>query len=257
MASNADAMNGKVALITGGARGIGLATAKVLHAQGWRIALTDIDAGALEPAAAEIGPDTLTYVLDVADIPEVFACVTHIAAEAGRLDLLVNNAGLFRNENFLDTSEETYDKLMTVNVKGAFFMLQACAKAMIAAGNGGVIVNMSSASGRSGRATQAVYGLTKSAMIHLTKSAALALGSHGIRVAAICPAAIETDMWADTVAQRRAVGGEAALQAFLDRFPLHRSGQPEEVAELIAFFASEKAAFMTGTTLDISGGLEM
>lgn len=247
---------GKVALITGGARGIGLCTAKAMRAQGWRIALADRDEEALTAAAQEVGGDTYTLVLDVSDIPAVREGVAKTARETGRLDCLVNNAGVFRNERFMDIDEAGYDRIMDVNLKGAFFVMQAAARAMKEAGNGGVIVNVSSASGRSGRPTQTIYGLSKAGLIHLTKSAAMALAPD-VRVVAVCPAAIETDMWTETLRQRREVGGEADVQALFARIPLGRSCAPEELAEIIAFLASEKASFLTGCALDVSGGMEM
>jgi NAD(P)-dependent dehydrogenase (short-subunit alcohol dehydrogenase family) len=145
---------------------------------------------------------------------------------------------------------------MDINLKGAFFCLQAAAKAMRATGNGGVIVNVASASGRSARPTQTVYGLSKAGLIHLTKSAAVAFAPD-IRVVCICPAAIDTDMMVENLAQRRAVGGEADAQGFLDRIPLGRMGTAEEVASLIAYVASNRAAYITGGSIDISGGLDM
>ena len=248
---------GKVALITGGAKGIGLAAARALRAQGWRIALADRDEATLNAAVAEVGPGTFPVVLDVSDIGAVRRTIPQVAAHfSNRLDCLVNNAGVFKNERFFDVDEAGYDRLMDVNLKGAFFVMQACAKAMKEAGNGGVIVNVASAAGRSGRPTQAIYGLTKAGLIHLTKSAALALAPD-VRVVAVCPAAIETDMWNETLAQRRAVGGEEDVKALFARIPLARSSTPEELAEIVAFLASDKAAFLTGCALDVSGGMEM
>jgi meso-butanediol dehydrogenase/(S,S)-butanediol dehydrogenase/diacetyl reductase len=247
---------GKVALITGGARGIGLATAHMLKAEGWRIALADRDTATLEAAAKEVGEDTIPVTLDVSDVSTVRTTIAALAAEAGRLDCLVNNAGVFKNERFFDIDEAGYDWLVDINLKGAFFVMQAAAKAMKEAGNGGVIVNIASASGRSGRPTQTIYGLTKAGLIHLTKSAAMALAPD-VRVVAVCPAAVETDMWADTLAQRRAVGGEADVQALFARIPLGRSCTVEELAGAIAFLASDRAAFMTGCAIDFSGGMEM
>ncbi len=247
----------RVALITGGAKGIGLATAHAMRAQGWRIALADRDGDALLRAAEEVGGDTLPVTLDVSDVAAVRATIPDVAAlVGGRLDCLVNNAGVFKNERFFDVDEAGYDRLMDVNLKGAFFTMQACAKAMKSAGNGGVIVNVASAAGRSGRPTQTIYGLTKAGLIHLTKSAALALAPD-VRVVCVCPAAIETDMWNETLVQRRAVGGEEDVKALFARIPLARSGTPEELAQIIAFLASDKAAFVTGCSLDVSGGMEM
>jgi len=124
------------------------------------------------------------------------------------------------------------------------------------AGNGGVIVNIASASGRSGRPTQTIYGLSKAGLVHLTKSAAMALAPD-VRVVAVCPAAVETDMWQETLAQRRAVGGEADVQALFARIPLGRSCTVDELANVIAFLASDGASYMTGCALDVSGGMEM
>jgi NAD(P)-dependent dehydrogenase (short-subunit alcohol dehydrogenase family) len=246
----------KVALVTGGARGIGLATARALAADGWRVALADRDAAALPAAAAEVGADTLTVPLDVADVPAVRAALAQLVRDAGRLDCLVNNAGIFKNEPLLEVEEETYDRLMSVNLRGAFFVLQAAARAMREAGNGGVIVNVSSSAGRSGRPTQAVYGMTKAALIHLTKSAAMALAPD-IRVLAVCPTAVETEMWSQVLAERRAVGGDADISALFARIPLGRACTADEIAGVIAFLASGKAAYMTGSAIDVSGGMEM
>jgi D-sorbitol dehydrogenase (acceptor) len=222
----------KVVLITGGARGIGLATAKRMRADGWRIALADRDADVLGDAAREVGGDTFALPLDVGDVPGVRDGVARVVAHFGRLDGLVNNAGVFRNERFFDIDEAGYDRIMDVNLKGAFFVMQAAARAMKETGpradepgSCGVVVNVASASGRSGRPTQTIYGLSKAGLIHLTKSAAMALAPD-VRVLAVCPAAIETDMWTETLAQRRAVGGEADVQALFARIPLNRSCSP-------------------------------
>lgn len=247
----------RVCLITGGARGIGLATAKAMVQDGWRIALADRDAPALDAAKAELeADDTETIVLDVANVAETQNGIAALAARLGRLDGLVNNAGVFRAENLLDTTEEGFDRLLSVNVKGAYFVLQACARAMLSFGNGGVICNIASAAGRSGRPTQTVYGMTKAAMISLTKSAAIALAPQ-IRVTCVCPAAIETDMWTQTLSERRAVSGDKDIEALFARIPLGRSARVDELANVIAFLCSDKASFVTGGSVDVSGGLDM
>ena len=244
----------KVAFVTGGARGIGWAAAAALRAEGWRVVLADRDVAALERAAAEL--DAEPVPVDVTDIGAVRATLAGVARKMGRLDCLVNNAGVFKNEPLLEVEEDGYDRLMAVNLKGAFFVLQAAAREMRALGNGGVIVNVASAAGRSARPTQAVYGMTKAALIHLTKSAAVALAPD-IRVLAVCPAAVETEMWEQVLKERRAVGGDADVQALFARIPLGRACTAAEVAGVIAFLASDRAAYMTGSALDISGGMEM
>jgi NAD(P)-dependent dehydrogenase (short-subunit alcohol dehydrogenase family) len=223
-----------------------------MAADGWRVILADRDESALGALSAEFN----TILIDVGDVSAVREEIAAVAERYGRFDCLVNNAGVFRNEPLLDVEEAEYDRLMDVNLKGAFFCLQAAAKAMRAAGNGGVIVNVASAAGRSGRPTQTVYGLSKAGLIHLTKSAALALAPD-IRVVCVCPAAIDTEMMVQNLAQRRTVGGEADAMGFLARIPLARMGTAEEVASLIAYLASDKAAYLTGGAVDISGGLDM
>jgi meso-butanediol dehydrogenase / (S,S)-butanediol dehydrogenase / diacetyl reductase len=245
----------KVALITGAARGIGLAAAHALTADGWRVGLADRDAAALETAVAEVGGGAFPVLFDVGNIVGCRAAVADVVQTVGRLDCLVNNAGVFKNELILDTEEETFDRIMTVNVKGAYFLTQAAAKAMLETG-GGIVINIASAAGRSGRPTQAVYGMSKAALIHFTKSAAIAFAPH-IRTVCICPAAIDTDMMKENLAQRRAVGGEADAMAFLAKIPLGRMGTAQEVADLVAFLASDKAAYINGGSIDISGGLDM
>jgi NAD(P)-dependent dehydrogenase (short-subunit alcohol dehydrogenase family) len=218
--------------------------------------LADRDETTLNEAVGQIGGDTLPLVLDVSDVQAVQRTIPELVKQTGRLDGLINNAGLFKNERLLDVDEAGFDRLMSVNVKGAFFVLQACARAMLECGNGGVIVNLASAAGRSGRPTQPIYGMTKACMIHLTKSAAMALAP-SVRVVCVCPAAIETDMWQETLKQRREVGGEADVAALFARIPLARSGSVEELADVIAFLCSPGASFVTGACLDVSGGLEM
>ncbi len=247
---------GKVALITGGARGIGFTTAKTLLDQGWRVVIADRDEAALMAATQELGGKAMPAPMDVGDIPAIRKTIAEVAERMGRLDGLVNNAGVFKNQLLLDATEEDYDHIMDINLKGAFFVLQASAKAMMDAGNGGVIVNVASAAGRSGRPTQTVYGLSKAGLVHLTKSAAMVFAPH-IRVCCVCPAAVDTEMMVENLSQRRAIGGEADAMGFLARIPMGRMSKPEEVSDLIAYLMSDKAAYITGGSIDISGGLDM
>lgn len=244
----------KVALITGGAGGIGQATAETLLRDGWRVVLHDLPGEALETTAKELGVESVAF--DLRDVASIQAGVAEAAAKYGRLDALVNNAGVFKLEPIWDVTEATYDFLMDINLKGAFFCLQAAAKAMKESG-GGVIVNVASAAGRSGRDTQTIYGLSKAGMVHLTKSAALALGADNIRVSCVCPAAVDTGMMAKNFAERRQVGGDADVNAFMAKLLIKRLSTPQEIAELIAYLVSDKASYITGGSIDISGGLDM
>lgn len=250
-------MTQKVALITGGAGGIGVATAQCLRRDGWRVVLVDVNAEGLAAAAAQVGPGTETAVLDLADVAAIRRTIPQIAAAWGRLDCLVNNAAVFRLEPLEEVEEGTYDWLMDINLKGAFFCLQAAAREMKQRGDGGVVINIASAAGRSGRPTQVVYGLSKAGLIHLTKSAAIALAPEKIRVCCVCPAAVDTPMMTRNFAERRQTGGEADVQAFLEKLLVQRLCRPDEVAELVAYLASDKAAYITGGSIDISGGLDM
>jgi NAD(P)-dependent dehydrogenase (short-subunit alcohol dehydrogenase family) len=244
----------RVALVTGGAGGIGVATGAALAEDGWKVILHDLPGEALTKAALALGAETVAF--DLRDVSAIRAGVSEAASKFGRLDALINNAGVFKLEPIFDVEETTYDFLMDINLKGAFFCLQSAAKEMAKTG-GGVIVNVASAAGRSGRPTQTIYGLSKAGIIHLTKSSALSLAEHGIRVCCVCPAAVDTGMMAKNFAERRQVGGDADVDAFLAKLLVKRLSTPEEVADLIAYLCSEKASYMTGGSIDISGGLDM
>jgi NAD(P)-dependent dehydrogenase (short-subunit alcohol dehydrogenase family) len=247
----------KVAVVTGGAGGIGICTGQALVADGWRVVLVDVDAAGLEKAVEAVGGGTVSRVLDIRDVNAIRSVFPEIAESMGRLDALVNNAGVFRLESIWDVEESTYDWLMDINIKGAFFCLQAAAKEMARLGNGGVVVNVASAAGRSGRPTQVIYGMSKAGMVHLTKSAAIALAPDKIRVCCVCPAAVDTGMMAKNFAERRDVGGDADVQAFMAKLLVPRLSRPDEVADLVAYLCSEKASYITGGSIDISGGLDM
>ena len=250
-------MSQKVALITGGAGGIGIATGISLSREGWKVVLADVNAEGLERAAVEVGEGTETVVLDIRNVAQIRDVMAQSAQKLGRLDCLVNNAGVFRLEPLWDVTEETYDWLMDINLKGAFFCLQAAAAEMKRLGNGGVVINVASAAGRSGRPTQTIYGLSKAGMIHLTKSAAISLGEEGIRVCCVCPAAVDTGMMARNFAERRQTGGDKDVEAFMAKLLVKRLSRPDEIADLIAYLASDKAGYITGGSIDISGGLDM
>ena len=245
---------GRVVIVTGGAGGIGQALGATMAGNGDTVVLAEINLELVKEVAATTGCDFV--YMDMGNVASVRAAIADVAAKYGRIDVLVNNAGIFRLEPMLDVTEETYDLLMDINLKGAFFALQAAAAEMLKNETGGVVVNVASAAGRSGRPTQTIYGLSKAGMVHMTKSAAIALAPK-IRVCCVCPAAVDKDMMAANFAARRAVSGDAEAEAFKAKLLLGRMSTAQEVADLVIYLASDKAGYITGGSIDISGGLDM
>jgi NAD(P)-dependent dehydrogenase (short-subunit alcohol dehydrogenase family) len=244
-------LSGKVAAITGAARGIGKACAERLLNDGVKVVISDVDADALAKTAAELGrPDRLRAVPgDVARRADVDRLVATAAKEFGRLDIMVNNAGVARNQDLLEISEKDFDDVIAINLKGAFFGVQAAAKQMIAQGGGGVIINMSSVNALLAIPTLATYAISKGGMKQLTSVAAVALAPHNIRVVAVGPGTILTDMVATAI-----FNSEDARKNVLSRTPIGRGGEPAEVASVVAFLASDDASYITGQTIYPDGG---
>ena len=187
----------KVALVTGGARGIGAAIAERYVAEGARVAIADISLGHAEETAARHGDRAVAVALDVTKTASIEAAVETVVQRWGGIDILVNNAGIFDMAPIVEVTEASYDKIFAVNVKGLFFTLQAVARRMIARGRGGKIINMASQAGRRGEALVAVYCASKAAVISLTQSAGLDLIKHRINVNGIAPGVVDTPMWAE------------------------------------------------------------
>ncbi|MCK1655969.1 SDR family oxidoreductase [Bradyrhizobium sp. 149] len=244
-------LTGKVAAITGAARGIGKACAKRFLDDGVKVVISDVDADGLAATAAEFArPDALrTVVGNVARRPDVDQLVATAVKEFGRLDIMVNNAGVARNQDILDISEQDFDDVIAINLKGAFFGVQAAAKQMIAQGGGGVIINMSSVNALLAIPTLATYAISKGGMKQLTSVAAVALAPHNIRVVAVGPGTILTDMVASAI-----YTSEDARKTVLSRTPAGRGGEPGEVASVVAFLASDDASYITGQTIYPDGG---
>lgn len=244
-------LSGKVAAITGAARGIGKACAKRFLDDGVKVVISDVDAEGLAATAAELGrPDALrTVVGNVAKRADVDQLVAIAAKEFGRLDIMVNNAGVARNQDILDISEQDFDEIIAINLKGAFFGVQAAARQMIAQGGGGVIINMSSVNALLAIPTLATYAISKGGMKQLTSVAAVALAPHNIRVVAVGPGTILTDMVASAI-----YTSEDARKGVLSRTPIGRGGEPSEVASVVAFLASDDASYITGQTIYPDGG---
>jgi NAD(P)-dependent dehydrogenase (short-subunit alcohol dehydrogenase family) len=244
------ATDGKVALVTGAARGIGLATAKHFLAAGWRVALLDIDGATLARSIAEIGkPDaTLPLIADVAEPREVAAAFEDLARRFGRLDALVNNAGVAVFKRLEETTAEEWARVIAVNLTGPFLCSNAALPLMHKAG-GGAIVNITSISGLRASTLRVAYGTSKAGLAHLTKQQAAELARFNIRVNAVAPGPVETAM-------AKQVHTPAIRADYHNAIPLGRYGLEEEIAEAILFLCGEKSAYITGQTLAVDGGFD-
>jgi len=239
-----------VALVTGGARGIGLAIGHWFLARGHRIALLDIDDQTLQRSVAAFDrPDAVLAVhADVSDPAQVAAGVAAVVARFGRIDKLVNNAGIAVFKPVMETSYAEFRAVLDTNLDGAFICSQACVPHMLAAG-GGAIVNIASISGLRASTLRVAYGTSKAALLHLTKQLAVELGDVGIRVNAICPGPVETEM-------AKLVHSVAIRSDYQDAIPLGRYGTPEEMAQAVGFLCSDDASFINGQYLAVDGGFD-
>ncbi|MEX2520794.1 MAG: SDR family NAD(P)-dependent oxidoreductase [Paracoccaceae bacterium] len=236
-----------IALITGGARGLGRACAEALGVDGARIILCDIDAPAVAQTAKELGA-VAGLAVDMADPAQIIAMFDQIEAEHGPVSILVNNAGIAIPGDFLETSVEDFRKVIDVNLTGSFVALQRAARTMVAKGIHGSIINMSSVNAVVAIPSIAAYCASKGGVMQLTKAAALALAPHSIRVNAVGPGSIDTDMLAGVNAN------PDAMKMVMSRTPLKRIGSPREVGDTVAFLASSKASYITGETIYVDGG---
>ncbi|MGH6915769.1 MAG: SDR family NAD(P)-dependent oxidoreductase, partial [Geminicoccales bacterium] len=244
-------LQGKVAIVTGAARGIGLAVAKRFASEGARVVLSDIERTSGEEAAEAIqgaGGDALFLACDVGAKAEVDALIAGAVAAYGRLDILVANAGIVHAADFLELAEEDFDRVLRVNLKGVFLCGQAAARQMVEQDGGGAIVNMSSVNAVMAIPSIAPYVVSKGGINQLTRVMALALAEKGIRVNAIGPGSIATEM-----AQAVLSDPEKAKGA-LSRTPLGRFGEPDEVAKVALFLASDDSSYITGQVIYPDGG---
>jgi 3-oxoacyl-[acyl-carrier protein] reductase len=244
----------RVAIVTGAARGIGAATAKRLARDGNAVAIFDLDERACESVAAEIneaGGTAIGVGVDVASAEQVEAGVARVVAELGAPTILVNNAGIIRDNLIFKMSEGDWDSVMAVHLKGAFLMTKAC-QAHMTAEKYGRIVNLSSSSAQGNRG-QANYSAAKAGLQGFTKTLAIELGKFGVTANAVAPGFIQTDMTAAT-AERIGMDFDEFIKYSASQIPVQRVGQPEDIANTIAFLASEDAGFVSGQVIYVAGG---
>ena len=237
-----------IALITGGAQGIGYACAEAIKENGAQIILADINEEGVMAAAESLGDGTVGLVCDMSKPDQINAMFDKIEADHGPISILVNNAGIARPSDLLETTPEQFMEVINVNLLGTFVALQRAAKSMIANEIQGSIVNMSSINAQVAIPTIPSYCASKGGVMQLTKSSSLALAPHGIRVNAVGPGSIDTDMLAGVNANPE------AMKMVMSRTPLQRIGSPREIGDVVAFLASDKASYVTGETIYVDGG---
>ena len=250
-------LEGKCALITGAARGIGLAFARAYVREGAQVAIADINAEGARAAAADIGEAAFAVELDVTRQESIDAAMEAVVAHTGGLDILVNNAAIFDLAPITEIARDSYDRVFAINVSGTLFMMQAAARAMIARGKGGKIINMASQAGRRGEPLVAVYCASKAAVISLTQSAGLNLIAHGINVNAIAPGVVDGEHWDGVDALfARYEGlqpGEKKKQVGA-AVPYGRMGTAEDLTGMAVFLASAEADYIVAQTYNVDGG---
>jgi len=249
-------LEGRIALVTGGASGIGAATARRLAAEGARVAVADLDEAGARAVAGEV--DGVAVAMDVADTASVRAGVAAAEEALGPLDVLVNNAGIDRFSFFVHTDEALWDVVLGVNLRGTIAATHAVLDGMQRRG-GGAIVNVASEAGRVGSQGSAVYSAAKAGVIGFTRAVARESARFGVRVNAVAPGPIDTPLLNSAAVEFGELGeiGERLMQGMVAATSMRRIGQPEEVAAAIAFLASDDASYVTGQTLNVSGGLSM
>ena len=250
-------LEGKTALITGAARGIGLSFAEAYVREGARVAIADINLERASQTAAEIGDEAYPVLLDVTEQASIDAAVKAVEERTGGIDILINNAALFDLAPIVEITRESYDRLFSINVAGSLFTLQAVAKSMIARGKGGKIVNMASQAGRRGEALVAIYCATKAAIISLTQSAGLDLIKHGINVNAIAPGVVDGEHWDGVDAlfaryEKRPIGEKKRLVG--EAVPFGRMGRAEDLTGMAIFLATAEADYIVAQTYNVDGG---
>ncbi|MGI9364465.1 MAG: L-iditol 2-dehydrogenase [Rhizobiaceae bacterium] len=250
-------LGGKSALITGAARGIGRGFAEAYSREGATVAIADINLQAAREAALEIGTGAYAIELDVSRQSSIDAAIQFVVQQAGKLDILINNAALFDAAETVDITRESYDRLYAVNVAGTLFTMQAAAQQMIKQGHGGKIINMASQAGRRGESLVLVYCSTKAAVISMTQSAGLNLIKHGINVNAIAPGVVDGEHWVHVDSMFAKLEGKPLGQKKAEveaGVPAGRFAVPQDLAGMAVFLASDEANYIVAQTYNVDGG---
>ncbi len=237
-----------IALVTGGAQGIGYACAEALKEDGHQIVLSDINEEGVAKAAADLGDGTISIPCDAGDANAILSMFDKIEADVGHVSVLINNAGVAMPGGFLDYDLDAFERVLDINLKGTFVATQRAAKAMVQQGIEGAIVNMSSINAQVAIPEIPAYCASKGGVMQITKVAALALAKHNIRVNAVGPGSIDTAMMAGVNANPE------AFKKAMSRTPLGRAGSAREIGDVVAFLASKKASYITGETIYVDGG---
>jgi D-sorbitol dehydrogenase (acceptor) len=250
-------LQGKSALITGSARGIGRAYAEAYIGEGATVAIADINLEAATKTAEELGPSAYAVQMDVTNQASIDAAVAAVVEKVGGIDILINNAALFDLQPIVEITRASFDRLFSINVSGTLFTLQAVAKQMIAQGRGGKIINMASQAGRRGEALVGVYCATKAAVISLTQSAGLDLIKHGINVNAIAPGVVDGEHWDGVDAlfakyENRPLGEKKRLVGA--EVPFGRMGTADDLTGMAVFLASPDSDYVVSQTYNVDGG---
>ncbi|WP_162918533.1 SDR family NAD(P)-dependent oxidoreductase [Taklimakanibacter deserti] len=240
----------KTVLITGAARGIGWASAETFAGRGWNVTIGDVDIAEAEKRAAPHAERMLALKLDVTDSASVEKTFAESLTHWGRLDALVNNAGIQRHSPLEDLTFENWSKVLDINLNGSFHCLKAAARIMLAQGSGAV-VNLASVAATRGAAGRAPYAASKAAIVSLTQTAAVEWAARGVRVNAVAPGYVETDLVRTVIAE-----GRLDTKPILDRTPARRLADPQEIAKAIFFLCSDEASYITGHVLHVDGGFE-
>ncbi len=242
-------LDGKVAIVTGAARGLGAVIARILARQGATVIATDVQFEEVSAVANEIGPSTRPYRLDVSQVDSFVPFIKSVVLDFGRIDILVNNAGICPRLPFEESTEHDWNKLVAVNAKSQYFLVQAVCPIMKEQGSGRII-NVASTGGRTGSFNNAsIYSGTKGAIVMFSKSIAREVAKDGILINCIAPGVLDTDLMRTLQPEQ--------IQAICDQIPLKRLGRPEEIAAVVAFMASDECSYATGATFDINGGWVM